>query len=117
MKKNFTFLALSMVLLPSLATPMPMLGQHNATATARLANPHHQAALSALSAPYFGIRYWDKGYLVTYESDGTSFTSPTKPAVLLSTRTDGLPARQSCGPRMPGVPPLATRLRLDPGKS
>jgi len=57
----------------------------------RLSQPHRQATLPGLLQTWY--RYWDKGYLITYGTDGPSDVSPTKPAIVIYDR-NGSVARE-----------------------
>src|SRR5260370_14058174 len=81
---------LAAVLAPIFLTSYSI-AQREQSSSIRLSQPHHQASLSGLLQTWY--RYWDKGYLITYGTDGTSDASPTKPAIVLYDR-NGRVARE-----------------------
>jgi hypothetical protein len=81
---------LAAVLAPIFLTSY-LIAQHEQTTATRLSQPHRQVTLPGLLQTWY--RYWDKGYLITYGTDGTSEASPTKPAIALYDR-NGRVARE-----------------------
>ena len=66
--------------------PGLLVGQNKAADLLRLSAPHYQSHFPALDIPYYGVRVWDKNYLIAYAFEGTFKASPGKPAVALYDR-------------------------------
>jgi hypothetical protein len=61
--------------------PSCLVAQEPTALPSRLVEPYHQANIAGLLQTWH--RYWDKGHLISWGSQGSSEASPTKPSVVL----------------------------------
>lgn len=86
------FLAPAGLLVAVIFAALSAMAQNRKSLQPTLSEPYRQASLPVLTQTWY--RYWDKGYLITFGTDGTDQASPTKPSVALYDR-NGSVARES----------------------
>jgi hypothetical protein len=79
--KTLKFIASELILLLLAFSASLLFAQHAQPPSPSLSAPQRQVSLLGLSQTWH--RLWDKGYLISWGSHGSSEASPTKPAVVL----------------------------------